>query len=144
MGSGIIYLTLGSFALTTISMLLAILSSYMVSNNLSRNFHDGIFYRCGALQNLNTAWEHIKSIYGSKQLEFYTNDLNTKQYLDNFYRLFNEKSSEVKWFADMPGNCYWWNKSVFTSDERTYLKILLFCVVFSNKIFVFKIRLELL
>ena len=118
MGSGLTYLTLGSFALTSISLLLAILSSYIISNNLSKNFNDGIFYRCGALQNLNTAWEHIKSLYGSKQLEFYSNDLNTKKYLNDFYKLFSEKTSEVKWFADMPGNCYWWNKNVFTSDER--------------------------
>ena len=81
---------LGSIGTQVVSFL----TSYMVINRLSDNFHDGIFHRCGALQYFQTARQYVNSFMGRDPFDG---------------------------SVFMPGGCRWWNSRMFELDESELL-----------------------
>lgn len=72
---------------------ISLLTGYMVSNRRAPGLHDGIFFRCGAIN------------YFQNALNSFGNFLTSQMSLDERVLPF--------------GGCYWWNSDLFQKDESS-------------------------
>ncbi len=117
MGSGIKWIAFGIFVLAVTAQLISMLTSFMVTNPYSKYFHDGIFYRCGALQHLEVARQNVIAMFGSEQIHIFEHIPMSQQHLDSILSRKNEVNT---WFRPMPSICYWWNHEVFMTDRSKF------------------------
>ena len=116
MASGMKWLAFAVFVLATAAQLTSILSSYMVTNPYSAYFHDGLFYRCGAVQHLEVARAKVVAMFGSEQIHVFDHYPISQQHLDSIL----SRKEETTWFRPRPSICYWWNHNTFSTDKSNF------------------------
>lgn len=117
--------------LSTAAQLFSFIAPYMVTNPYSKYFHDGIFYRCGAIQYLSVSRERVKALYGSEKIHIFEHIPISQQYVD---KIIGQEDKDP-WYRPLPGNCYWWYHDTFQTDQKSMRAVVLLAFISSFNVF---------